>query len=204
MSICPAVYFSEYALAYLIESVKQINNKYFVITPQVSKVGDPDWDKITNPRYVNIPYTDYLKTDVYNLRYENKTSDEEINLKLLGKSKFAGWFDLYSKAFYEELCPVQDNWQGYGPWDHYSMMIADFVKHHGVDFQQYLLQGETIWMYPSGPLLKNGANGFTQYYRDRLKTNDIPNQRKDFDLKMNGYINVGIQNLIDKKIIKTL
>jgi hypothetical protein len=37
-----------------------------------------------------------------------------------------------------------------------------------------------------------------------IKLNDIPNQRKDFDSKMNGYINVGIQNLIDKKIIKNL
>lgn len=201
MTICPDTYFSEYALAYLLESVKQINNKYFVVTPQVSKVGDVDWDKITNPRYLNIPYSDYLNIDVYDLRYENKTSDEDINLKLLNKSKFAGWFDLYNKEFYEELCPVQDDWKGYGPWDYYSMMIADFVKHHEVDFQQYLLQGETIWMYPSGPLLKNGANGFTQYYRDRLKTNEIPNQRKEFESKLPEYINKGIESLKLKNII---
>jgi hypothetical protein len=201
MTICPDTYFSEYALAYLLESVKQINNKYFVVTPQVSKVGDADWDKITNPRYLNIPYSDYLNIDVYDLRYENKTSDEDINLKLLNKSKFAGWFDLYNKEFYEELCPVQDDWKGYGPWDYYSMMIADFVKHHEVDFQQYLLQGETIWMYPSGPLLKNGANGFTQYYRDRLKTNEIPNQRKEFESKLPEYINKGIESLKLKNII---
>ena len=201
MTICPDTYFSEYALAYLLESVKQINNKYFVVTPQVSKVGDVDWDKITNPRYLNIPYSDYLNIDVYDLRYENKTSNEDINLKLLNKSKFAGWFDLYNKEFYEELCPVQDDWKGYGPWDYYSMMIADFVKHHEVDFQQYLLQGETIWMYPSGPLLKNGANGFTQYYRDRLKTNEIPNQRKEFESKLPEYINKGIESLKLKNII---
>lgn len=201
MTICPDTYFSEYALAYLLESVKQINNKYFVVTPQVSKVGDADWDKITNPRYLNIPYSDYLNIDVYDLRYENKTSNEDINLKLLNKSKFAGWFDLYNKEFYEELCPVQDDWKGYGPWDYYSMMIADFVKHHEVDFQQYLLQGETIWMYPSGPLLKNGANGFTQYYRDRLKTNEIPNQRKEFESKLPEYINKGIESLKLKNII---
>ena len=201
MTICPDTYFSEYALAYLLESVKQINNKYFVVTPQVSKVGDVDWDKITNPRYLNIPYSDYLNIDVYDLRYENKTSDEDINLKLLNKSKFAGWFDLYNKEFYEELCPVQDDWKGYGPWDYYSMMIADFVKHHEVDFQQYLLQCETIWMYPSGPLLKNGANGFTQYYRDRLKTNEIPNQRKEFESKLPEYINKGIESLKLKNII---
>jgi hypothetical protein len=27
------------------------------------------------------------------------------------------------------------------------------LKSQGVDFQQYLIQGETIWMYPSGPLV---------------------------------------------------
>jgi hypothetical protein len=193
--ICPDTYFSEYALSYIIEAAKQITNKYFVITPQISKVGDPDWDKIVNPRYQNIPYSDYLKTDVFDIRYDNKTTGQEIQIDTLSKSKFAGWFDLYSKAFYEELCPVQEDWQGYGPWDHYSMIISDFVKSYGVDFQQYLLQGETIWMYPSGPLLENEANGFTRYYRDRLKTNNIPNQRQEFESKMGEYINRGIENL---------
>ena len=51
IGICPDIYFSEYALTYLIESAKIITNKYFCITPQISKVGDPDWDKITNPKY---------------------------------------------------------------------------------------------------------------------------------------------------------
>jgi hypothetical protein len=27
---------------------------------------------------------------------------------LLKKSKWAGWFDLYNKALYEELCPFQE------------------------------------------------------------------------------------------------
>lgn len=199
--ICPDTYFSEYALTYMIEATKQIKNKYAVVTPQVSKVGDADWDKIVNPKYLNIPYNDYLKTDVFDIRFNNKHDGQEIQLEALPKSKFAGWFDLYSKAFYEELCPVQDDWKGYGPWDYYSMMISDFSKNQGLDFQQYVLRGETIWMYPSGPLLENGANGFTQYYRDRLKTNDVPNQRKTFESNMSEYINKGIEILKEKKLI---
>ena len=35
MSICPDMYFSEYALAYLIESARIIPNKYFMVTPQI-------------------------------------------------------------------------------------------------------------------------------------------------------------------------
>jgi hypothetical protein len=201
ISVCPDTYFSEYALTYMIEAAKNITNKYFTITPQVSKVGDADWDKIVNPEYLNIPYSDYLEVDIFDIRHDNKTLGQEVKLDALPKSKFAGWFDLYNKAFYEELCPVQDEWVGYGPWDHYSIMISDFVKSQGVDYQQYLLRGETIWMYPSGPLLKDGANGFTRYYRDRLKTNDVPNQRTEFESNLPKYIFTGIEKLKEKNII---
>ena len=51
INICPDMYFSEYTITYLIEAAKQINNKYFVITPQTSKLWDPSWDEITNPKY---------------------------------------------------------------------------------------------------------------------------------------------------------
>jgi len=201
IGICPDTYFSEYTLTYMIEAAKQINNKYFVITPQVSKVGDADWDKIVNPKYLDIPYSNYLDVDVFDIRFNNKNDGQDVQLEALSKSKFAGWFDLYNKAFYEELCPLQDGWMGYGPWDYYSIMISDLCKSQGVDYQQYLLRGETIWMYPTGPLLKNGIDGFTKYYRDRLKTNDIPNQRQEFEIKLPEYIKKGINQLKEKNIL---
>jgi hypothetical protein len=201
VSICPDTYFSEYALTYMIEAAKQIKNKYFVITPQVSKVGDNDWDIITNPEYLNIPYSDYLKVDTFDIRYNNKTKGQTIQIEALSRSKFAGWFDLYNKAFYEELCPIQKEWTGYGPWDYYSMIISNYAKGNGVDYQQYLLRGETIWMYPSGPLLENKADGFTKYYRDRLKINNVPNQRIEFEKHLSNYISVGIESLKQKNII---
>ena len=202
IGICPDIYFSEYVLTYVIEAAKQIENKYFVITPQIHKVGDSDWDRIVNPKYLDVPYSDYLKVDIFDIRFNNKNDGQEIKLKTIPKSKFAGWMDLYNKAFYEELCPVQDDWSGYGPWDHYSMIISDYCKHKGVDYQQYLLQGETIWMYPSGPLLKDGADGFTKYYRDKLSTNDIPNQRKEFEKNLEIYINKTLTQLKNKNIIQ--
>jgi hypothetical protein len=201
MIICPDTYFSEYALVYITESVKHIKNKYFVITPQIHKVGDGDWDRIVDPKYLDIPYSDYLKVDIFDIRYNNKIDNQEKYLEPLSKSKFAGWFDLYSKSFYEELCPVQDDWSGYGPWDHYSMVITDYCKSKGVDVQQYVLRGETIWMYPTGPLIENNVNGFTQYYRDRLKVNNVPNQRKSFESKFEEYININVNNLKKKNIL---
>lgn len=199
VGICPDIYFSEYALTYMVEAARQIKNKYFVITPQCSRVGDADWDKIVNPKYLSVPHSDYLNVDTFDIRYNNKTLGQEIELDIISKSKFAGWFDLWNKAFYEELCPVLDEWTGYGPWDYYSIMLSDFAKAQGVDHQQYLLRGETIWMYPSGPLKE--TNGFSGYYRNLLKTNDVPNQRVAFENKMIDYINIGVEKLKDKNLI---
>lgn len=199
--LCPDIYFSEYTLTYMVEAAKQITNKYFVITPQVHKVGDADWDRIVNPKYLDVPYEEYQKIDVFDIRYDNKNDNQEVGIKTISKSKFAGWCDLYNKAFYEELCAVQDEWEGYGPWDYYSILISDFVKSHGVDYQQYVLLGETIWMYPSGSLLENGFNGFTKYYRDRLVIKKIPNQRQEFESKLPEYIKKGIDKLKEKNIL---
>jgi len=203
ISTCPDIYFSEYALTYLIESARQINNKYFVITPQTSKVGDADWDEITNPNYLNIPYSDYLKVDTFDIRYNNKYLEEEKKLYPTQKSKWAGWFDLYNKAFYEELCPFLEEWKGYGPWDLYSLIITNHVKQQGVDFQQYLLQGETIWMYPSGPLIDENIDGFSRYYKDFLYLNQHKdNQRQIFESKLPEYLNKTFSQLKEKNIIK--
>ena len=173
--LCPDMYFSEYALPYMIESIKHIPNKYFMITPQISKVGDSSWDEITNEKYVNIPYSDYLKVDTFDIINDNTGGDKQISLYPTRKGKWAGWFDLYNKAFYEELCPFQEEWTGYGPWDLYSLIILNNIKQYGVDFQQYLLQGETIWMYPSGPLIGENIDGFSKYYKDFLYLNEIIN-----------------------------
>ena len=203
LSICPDIYFSEYTLPYLIEAAKHVTNKYVVITPQISKVGDSDWDEITAIKYRSIPYSDYLKVDIFDIMNDNNNDKSEFNLHATVKSKWAGWFDLYNKAFFEELCPVQDDWHGYGPWDWYSLIMTNHVKYLKVDFQQYLLQGETIWMYPSGPLIGDNIDGFSKYYKDYIvfKEGNKHSQREIFESKMGGYINTGLQNLKNKKII---
>ena len=200
ISICPDICFSEYALSYLIESAKQVENKYFVITPQISKVGDEAWDEITNPHFVNIPYEDYLKVNVFDV-YNTNHLETEKNLYPTLKSKFAGWFDLYSKSVVEELCPLHEDWEGYGPWDLYSIILTNHLKEQGVDFQQYLIQGEVIWMYPSGPLIEDGMDGFSGYYKNLLIKNPIPDQRQKFESNLNLYLQKALVSLKNKNII---
>jgi hypothetical protein len=198
ISICPDMYFSEYLLAYLVESARCIPNEYFVVTPQISKLWDYTWDEITNPEYQDIPYDSWSDVDIFDIRNKLKNSIQESSLVPTNKNKWAGWFDLYNKKFYEELCPIHNDWSGYGPWDWYSMMLAEYTKEKGIDFQQYLLQGETIFEYSVGPL-KNG--GFSKYYKDMIVLNDIPNQRQQFESRMQEYLQKGIQQLKEKNIL---
>ena len=99
---------------------------------------------------------------------------------------------------YEELVPIRNDWKGYGPWDWYSLMITEFCKENGVDFQQYILRGQTIFEYPIGPLLDGG---YTKMYKDLLHLNNIPNQRQTFEFNMPQYINDGIKVLKEKGIV---
>jgi hypothetical protein len=198
IGVCPDMYFSEYLLSYLIESAKHISNEYFVVTPQISKLWDYTWDEITNPEYQKISYNSWSDVDIFDIRNNLKNSTQEPLLISINNNKWAGWFDLYNKKFYEELCPLHNDWSGYGPWDWYSMILAGHAKEKGIDFQQYLLQGETIFEYSVGPL-QNG--GFSKYYKDLLYLNDIPNQRQQFESRMSEYLQKGIQQLKEKNIL---
>jgi hypothetical protein len=197
ISLCPDMYFSEYLLTYLITSSKKVPNKYFVITPEINKLWDGTWDEISNEN-VEATYDTWNQVDIYDVRYNSKVSEQDIELNETQKSKWAGWFDLYSKSFFEELCPIQDDWKGYGPHDWYSLMITEHVKEQGVDFQQWVLRGESIFEYSVGPLLDGG---FSKYYKDLLTLKEIPNQREIFESNMKEYLNRGVAKLKEKNII---
>jgi hypothetical protein len=199
ISTCPDIYFSEYLLFYLIESAKLVKNKYFVITPEIHKMWDWTWDEITNDLYKDIPYDKWNSPDIFDIEYNLKNNNKDRTLEPTEKSKWAIWFDICNKAFYEDLCPLHDDWIGYGPWDWYSMMLSEYAKNKGVDFQQYVLRGETIFEYSTGPLKDRN---FTSSYKDFLKIKVGANeQRKKFEARMEEYLQKGIQMIKDKNII---
>jgi len=200
INITQDMYFSETLLASMIEATKHIKNKYFVITPEIYKMWDHTWDEITNEKYLDIPYENWDKADIFDIRYDLKTDSSEMSLYPTQRSKWAWWLDLYSKAFYEDFAPVQEDMVGYGAWDWYTLMLTEHAKSKGADFQQYLLKGQTIFEYPIGPLK---ARGFTGYYKDYfdIKVKALE-QRKIFESKMQQYLNEGIKHLYDKGILK--
>jgi len=199
INICPDMYFSEYLLHYITQTLSNINDQYFVLSPQHRKLSDSSWDSTTDPDYLHIPYSEYNNVDLFDIRYNNKQKENEISVELSQNGKYAGWFDVYSKAFYEDLSPAQDDWKGYGPWDWYSLILTNYAKQHGVDFKHYVLRGLTIGEYWTGPLQQN--DGFSGYYKNQITRNIIPDQRKQFEASMEQYVTKGIKMLKDKNII---
>ena len=105
--------------------------------------------------------------------------------------------DLYNKKMWETFYSVE-GWNGYGAHDWYTMQLTQYAKDRGVDIQQYILENQIVCEYESGPL-KEG--NLSKYYKDMLVLNNIPNQRQQFESKMNEYIRIGIQQLKEKNIL---
>ena len=181
MSICPDMWFHEYALFYIIESAKQLKDKYFIITPEIHKLWDWTWDELVNENYKDVPYENWNKSDIF-----------EIQSRALGEPyiqqtthfKYAGWFDLYSKDFME-LIPIPDDWKGYGPWDYYSMLVSDIAVKNGIDIKEYVLRNQIIFEYHPN---KEDKDNFADYYKDLLSLNKIENQRQVVESKFPHYI----------------
>lgn len=197
ISICPDMWFHEHLLFYLVEYAKQIKNKYFVITPEIHKLWDSTWDEITNKNFINIPFNKWDKTNIFDI--QNIANNlEEPHIDLANNFKYAGWFDLYSKSFIEELVPIPEDWQGYGPWDYYGMLVSDYAKKNNVDVEQYILRNQIIFEYHPD---KNNKNDYSNYYKDFLTLNDIPNQRDKIQNRFPYYTNEWIKNAKNKNIL---
>ena len=97
------------------------------------------------------------------------------------------------------FAPVQDDWYGYGPWDWYSLMLTEYAKSKGADFQEYVLRGQTIFEYPIGSLK---GKGFVSYHKDFMHMRgNAPQQRQRFEANMKLYLERGIKHLEQKGII---
>jgi hypothetical protein len=197
IGICPDMWFHEYLLYYLIESAKQVKDKYFIITPETYKLWDWTWDELVNENYKDIPYENWNKSNIFEIQSQANLLNEPY-LRKADKFKWAGWFDIYSKALLEELIPIPDEWKGYGPWDYFGMIISDLATKHKVEINEYILTNQIICEYHQD---KNDKNNFDDYYKNLLELNKIKNQREVIESKFSYYIEQWIQYAKNKKII---
>ena len=185
INLCPDMIFSEHVIAYMIEGAKQVKN------PQIPKMWDNSWDVLVNPIYNSVPYGDRLNS--FEIMNNQDNSTQEISLQPINCFKYAGWFDLYSKSYLEELSPVWDKWKGKGGWDTYSMNVSSYFKQIRGDVQQYVLEGQTIYRLS---YCKNFENfSLYSYYKDNIKLNNTWNSRDTFDENISSYIQKRISKL---------
>jgi len=205
IGLCPDIDFHEYLLYYLIEAAKTIQNEYFILTPQIFKSWDSSWDVLVNNKFQDIPYEKCIDVDIHEINY--MSSDLETpSLKPISTFKYAGWFDLYSKSYYEKLTPVLEEWNGYGPWDLYSITVNQLAKHNGVDVQQYVLENQVIWFSDTGCLRNfeeyGGDGQLKTLYKEFLTVKlGRQEQRSDIDNNLAFYINKWIEYAKSKNIL---
>ena len=191
ITICPDISFTEHTLPLLISSAKQIDHKNFIVTPEIFKSWDNSWDLLVNERFKGIPYDECIDHDIHKLHHLNLDSVPEI-LEVDG-FKFAGWFDLFSKEAYEKTFKIPNDWNGYGPWDLYSLNICYLMNQHNKDIQQYNIKNSLIWFYDVG-CLRNldeyGTDGQLKLvYKNFISLKkDRKSQRVDIDSNLEGYL----------------
>jgi hypothetical protein len=157
---------------------------------------DESWEILTHDKYKIGPHYGWEKTvDIYDVDNFLHTSNEEISLTPINQNKWAGWFDLYNKDFYENLVRIPNEWKGYGGWDYYGLVICQYAKQKGYDFQQYRLDGQVIFEYSVGPLRTDDIHGFSNYYKNFIVRKDVSEQRELFNSKLNHYIEERIKTL---------
>lgn len=78
------------------------------------------------------------------------------------------------------------------------MLVTDTYKHLGGDFQQYLLEGQTIVEWTTGDV----GNNLTNCYKDFLVLNKVPNAGEIFKTKVHNYAKTRIEELIKLGIHK--
>lgn len=202
VAITPDQMFDASMLNLFEHSVKLIKEKYFVLVAEIPKFWDASWDTISSEFYKDLPYTNgsfdyYEKIN----RYEalNIIADNPVKLQKLSEIKFAGWFDVYSKAFYEELVPVPNEWKGYGQWDLFSMLVLINLKKldYHIDFSQYKLTNAITTSIEYSNWNK-GENRLI--YKNRLSLKSIPSQREYYDRNMPRYVDEQLNRIISNRI----
>lgn len=194
MIMNPDTYFNEKAIYYLVESSKIIPNRYFIITQEVPKLWDYSWDEISNKRFTDVAYDKWHELTLHECRYIVEQQGEEVELEPTASFKWAGWMDLYSKSMWEDFWTYHTDWEGYGACDLYTMVLASQAKSRGIDIQQYILRNQIVHPYWANSKLK----GLHEYYKENIYLREVPNQRQEFDKKMQNYLERGLDNIINK------
>ena len=151
-------------LSYSIHCATQVKNKYYIISPQITKIWDQTWDHLVNHQFINNKYGSE-KTINPHFEVNRKSYLNHINLIKCDPTKFGGgWFNLISSNLLT-FTDIPDALGPYGVDDTYVMFAAQIMKVNNIDFQQYLM--EHIIVAENYLLRHNSYKDYITYFEDR-------------------------------------
>lgn len=135
------IIFKPETLALLINGSKNINNDYYIISPQTPKLWDSTWNILVNKAYSDKPYEFEKIIDPYSIL---NTDYGEISLIPINMFKFGGgWFNLISSKLLK-LTDIPDSFGPYGEDDTYIMYCCNMMKQKRINVQQYIINNLVI------------------------------------------------------------
>jgi len=161
-------------LYYSIEMSKQIEEEYYILSPQIVKLWDNTWDSITNNLYIKDKPD--LQTYYNNNPFEILTkSFDEFELKKIENFKFGGgWFNLLSTKLLK-LTDIPDSIGAYGVDDLYVMLCCNILSKNGYKIQQYIINNTLVtenYKYRFNPYIKYLKNiDMKEKYRNSAENN---------------------------------
>ena len=166
------IFFSNKTLYYMIESINNITDNYFVLTPQIIKYWDNSWDIITNQLFLNEKFNHRDYFDMFSL--DNTIESQNISLKKITTFKFgAGWFTCISDKLLKKAgIPVEIG--HYGPDDTYIMNYCNNFKDK-LNINQYIL--ENIIVTEIGKTYLENKNYFKKHFVTKFNTSTISMER---------------------------
>jgi hypothetical protein len=161
--------FPDDLLFYLINSFESINQKYCIITPQITKLWDNTWDVIVNENYINQVPSNYIYTnfDGYNL-YNTQTEEKKL-VENLTYTKFAsGWCNLLSSNLFKTYINFAEDLGHYGIDDTFIMYTVDLYKQKGHDIKQFIINNLVV--------IENNKFKISSYDNLIIKNSNIRNK----------------------------
>ena len=119
------------------------------------------------------------------LNYNNQKANEEIDR-----------YNSLSKVFLDDIL---ETFMEHPEMNYYYDELVGVKTIDKNTKRNYILENQIVCEYEIGPLKDKS---FSKYYKDMLVLKNIPNQREQFESKMQEYLKEGIKHLTDKGILK--
>lgn len=182
------MFFPKHILGVLSATINQIQDKHFLLTPEIIRYWDSSWDVITNKKFLSEPNNQRDTFDMLSVDAVAATLGEPQIETIQGFKFGGGWFTCISKDLLT-LSGVPDFIDDYGPDDTWLSYFSDnYNKFIKPDIKQYVMRNVVV--------TENGKRyTIENYYKKflKIKVIDIDEKKRKmwevFGIKLQERIN---------------